>query len=78
MSKTKTKATSTFHQTSSLPETQLAETQTGPVPKLTKKKQALFSSFVLNLIDSMILIQLCTVLYSITSIIRSSQAYSVH
>ena len=37
MSETGTKATSTSHQTSNLPETQLAEIQTGPVPKLTKK-----------------------------------------
>ena len=55
--------------TSSLPETQLAEIWTRPVPKLTKKRHALFSSSALNSIVSMVLIQHCTVLYSIANII---------
>ena len=55
--------------TSSLPETQLAEIQTGPALKLAKKKQTLYSHFALNLIVSIILIYFCTVLYSITNII---------
>ena len=39
MSETRTNATSSSHQTSSLPGTQLAQIQTGPLPKLAKKKQ---------------------------------------
>ena len=42
MLETGTKATSTSHHTSTLPETQLAKIQTGPLPKLAKKKQTLY------------------------------------
>ena len=41
MLETRTKATSTSHKTSSLPETQLTQFQTGPVQKLAKKTQTL-------------------------------------
>ena len=78
MLETGTKATSTSHQTSSLPETQLAEIQTGPVLKFAQKKQTLYSHFTLKLIVSVVPIQHCTVLYSITNIIQSSQAYSMY
>ena len=60
MLETGTQATSTSHQTPSLLEAQLAEIQTGPVIKFTKKKQAPYSSFALNSIVSMVLIQHCT------------------
>ena len=59
MLETGTQATSTSHQTPSLPEAQLAEIQTRPVLKFTKKKQAQFSSFAFNSIVSMVLIQHC-------------------
>ena len=42
MLETRKRATSTSHLTYTLPETQLAKIQTGPVPKLTKKKQTLY------------------------------------
>ena len=42
MSETGIKATSISHQTSTLPETQLAKVWTGPVLKLAKKKQTLY------------------------------------
>ena len=56
MLETGTKATSTSYWTSSLPETQLAEIWTRPVPKLRKKKQTLYSRSALKSITSMALI----------------------
>ena len=57
MLETGTKATSSSHHTSTLPETQLGKIWTGPVPKLANKKQTL----------SKALVQHSTVLYSIVT-----------
>ena len=59
MLETGTKATSTSHQTSSLPETPLSKIQTRPVPKLAKKKQGLYSCFTLKLSVSIVFVPCC-------------------
>ena len=70
MLETRTKATSTSHQTSTLPETQLAKIQASASAKIHQEDtDTILTCFTkTNCFDA--LIQHCTVLYSITNLLK--------
>ena len=68
MSETRTKATSTSHQTFTLPETHLAKIQTSASTETHQEETDTILTFNINLILSKALVQHCTVLYPITNI----------
>ena len=68
MLETGTKATSTSHQTFTLPETQLAKIWTSASAETYQEETDTILTFHINLIVSKALVQHCTVLYPITNI----------
>ena len=68
MLETGTKATSTSYQTSTLPETQLAEIQTSASAETHQEETDTILTFHINLIVLKALVQHCTVLYPIANI----------
>ena len=68
MSETRTKATSTSYQTSTLPETQLAKIWTSASAKTHQEETDTILTLHIRLIVSKALVQYCTVLYLIANI----------